>query len=64
MYGSIDVMFHDSDFLTDGELRLCLEKTEAADPAKGWVTQYHFEILRSDDVKVGVYAPVQAPMEC
>ena len=54
MYGSIDVMFHDSDFLTDGELRLCLEKTEAADPAKGWVTQYHFEILRSDDVKVGV----------
>jgi len=54
MCGFINKMFYNTDFLTDGEIRLLLEKTQEADPAKGWVTQYYFGILRSDDVKVGV----------
>lgn len=37
-------MFFDTEFLTDGEIRLRLERTADADPVKGWVPAYYFDI--------------------
>lgn len=37
-------MFLNTDFLTDGEIRLSLARTAEADPVKGWVPAYHFDI--------------------
>lgn len=37
-------MFLNTDFLNDGEIRLRLERTAEADPVKGWVPAYYFDI--------------------
>ena len=47
-------MFLDTDFLKDDDIRLTLEKTVEGDADKGWVPAYHFAILNSEGIKVGV----------
>ena len=47
-------MFLDTDFLKDDDIRLTLEKTVEGDADKGWVPAYHFAILISEGIKVGV----------
>ena len=37
-------MFLNTDFLTDGEIKLQLEKTVDAIPEKEWLPAYHFAI--------------------
>ena len=37
-------MFLNTDFLNDGEICLRLERTAEADPVKGWVPAYYFDI--------------------
>ena len=46
-------MFFDTDFLQNEEIRLVLEKTVEADPAKNWLPAYHFAICGPDGVKMG-----------
>ena len=46
-------MFFDTDFLQNKEIRLILEKTVEADPAKNWLPAYHFAICSPDGVKMG-----------
>ena len=47
-------MFLDTDFLKNEEIRLVLEKTVEADPAKNWLPAYHFAICNPEGVKMGV----------
>ena len=46
--------FLDTSFLTDGELRLVLERASEADPARDYVPAYHFTICRTDGTHVGL----------
>ncbi len=45
--------FFDTDFLTDGEIRLCLARTCGENPEKQWVPAYYFDICLMDGTKVG-----------
>lgn len=47
-------MFLNTEFLKDDDIRLTLEKTVEGDADKGWVPAYHFAILNSEGIKVGV----------
>ena len=47
-------MFLDTEFLKNEEIRLVLEKTVEADPAKDWLPAYHFAICDLNGVKMGV----------
>ena len=47
-------MFFNTDFLRNEEIRLVLEKTAEADPAKNWLPAYHFAICDPNGVKMGV----------
>ena len=42
--------FLDTAFLKDEEIRLVLEKTVEADPAKDWLPAYHFAICERPDL--------------
>lgn len=46
-------MFLVTDFLENEEIRLVLEKTVEADPAKDWLPAYHFAICDLNGVKMG-----------
>lgn len=46
-------MFVNTDFLQDGEIRLVLERTADADPVKGWVPAYYFDICDHAGNKMG-----------
>ena len=46
-------MFLDTDFLRSEEIRLVLEKTVEADPAKNWLSAYHFAICDLAGTKMG-----------
>ena len=45
--------FLDTAFLKDEEIRLVLEKTVEADPAKDWLPAYHFAICDLAGTKMG-----------
>lgn len=45
--------FLDTSFLVSDELKLELDHTAEADPVKGWVPAYHFDICLSDGAKIG-----------
>ena len=45
--------FLDTGFLVSDELRLTLDHTAQADPVKGWVPAYYFDICLPDGTKVG-----------
>lgn len=45
--------FLDTSFLKSEEIRLVLEKTVEADPAKDWLPAYHFAICDLNGVKMG-----------
>lgn len=45
--------FLDTVFLKSGEIQLILEKTVEADPAKNWLSAYHFAICDLDGTKMG-----------
>ena len=45
--------FLDTAFLRDGELCLVLDHTAEADPVKGWVPAYHFDICLADGTRIG-----------
>ena len=45
--------FLDTGFLVSDELKLELDHTAEADPVKGWVPAYHFDICLSDGTKIG-----------
>lgn len=46
-------MFLNTDFLTDEEIKLVLEKTVDANPEKNWVPAYHFAICDHNGTKLG-----------
>lgn len=46
-------MFFNTDFLTDGEIRLNLTRTAEADPVKGWVPAYYFDICDLQGTPMG-----------
>ena len=45
--------FLDTVFLVSDELKLKLDHTAEADPVKGWVPAYHFDICLPDGTKIG-----------
>ena len=45
--------FLDTDFLVSDELKLKLDHTAEADPVKGWVPAYHFDICLPDGTMIG-----------
>ena len=46
-------VFYDTGNLQDGEIKLHLLRTAQADPVRGWLPAYHFEIHQMDGTKVG-----------
>ena len=46
-------MFLNTDFLSDDEIRLVLEKTVDGDSEKGWVPAYHFAICSREGIRMG-----------
>ena len=46
-------VFFDTSDLQDGEIKLHLLRTAEADPERGWLPAYHFEIHLLDGTKVG-----------
>ena len=45
--------FFDTDFLNDGEIKLVLERTAAANPERGYVPAYYFRICDQKGVNMG-----------
>ncbi|MBE6999854.1 MAG: GNAT family N-acetyltransferase [Ruminococcaceae bacterium] len=45
--------FFETSGLQDGEIKLHLLRTAQADPERGWLPAYHFEIHQMDGTKVG-----------
>lgn len=46
-------MFFDTSFLENDEIRLVLNKTAPADPVRGWVPAYYFDICNLAGEKMG-----------
>ena len=47
-------MFLNTDFLTNDEIKLVLEKNVAGDAEKNWVPAYHFAICDNNGDKMGI----------
>lgn len=45
--------FYDTNDLRDGEIRLYLLRNAEANPEKGWLPAYHFEVQTLDGTRVG-----------
>ena len=48
------MMFLDTNFLVNDEIRLCLQKTTDENIEKGWLPAYHFAICDTQDQEMGV----------
>lgn len=53
MNWEVDMMFLDTSFLVNDEIRLCLQKTTDENIEKGWLPAYHFAICDTQGQEMG-----------